>query len=566
MTSALINGHAYSDDGTSGRDMTNGGHRSWLLPMLSDAMSECAGAASAASAASAAAASALSAAAGWSGASDGTATVGSGSVALTIEPGRQFRIGTPVLMYVTAVPGIRMAGIVSAYNIVTGALSVDVQVSEGTGTHAGWTVVVTGLRGEDGPIGGVEALSKTAAYTMMAGDRGAVVRCSGSWALSFQSAAALGNGWWAHVVNDGTGPIVLDPAGSELIDGDATLSVLPGSYAMVGCDGTGLTVLLSGMHGVRPLPIFSAAAAGVEPFTNGETVYSGLGVTGMTSFAVFAAGTSLVIAADTNVARNTVASSADGLTWIYRMMPSVEQWAVVPVGSGFLGVSRSSVKTAWSTDGVSWSARADLAGVPSALDTSGGQIAAVGGVALLCRSGTTGARTANGGVSWADVTLPVSVPMLMSCGGLFVAHAPGSGAYYTSATGATGSWTVHTLPGGTTHCTCLPDGSVYAWAYSNGSVASYVSDDALIWVATGFEGPALRVGPTWMSIGVGYGATRTRHAGKWAVRTLHKTLPTFYPGARRFAQLGNRVLILDDAGACVVLDPDDGAVSAVFRG
>lgn len=434
---------------------------------------------------------------------------------MTIETGRQFRAGTPVLLYVTGAPGVRMAGVVSAYNSLTGALVVDVQVSEGGGTHAGWTVIVAGLRGAEGPVAGVVALSKTSAYTLSASDRGAVVRCSGAWSLSAQPAAALGAGWWAHVVNDGAGTIVLDPAGAELIDGAATFSVLPGSYVMVGCDGTGLTVLLSGMHGVRPLPIFGASAAVAEPFSSGESVYSGLGITGMTGVAVLAAGASLAICADTNASRNTVASSADGVTWIYRTMPSSEQWVVVPVGTGFLAVSRSSAKTAYSADGISWAAKTDLAGTPSSLDASGGQIAALGGVALLCRTGTTGARSVDAGTSWADVTLPASAPMLMSCGSQFIAHVPGAGSYYTSPTGAAGSWTSHALPGSTTHCTALPDGGLYAWAYGNGSIASYESGDGLSWTATGFEGAALKVGATWMSLGSGFGATRTRHGGKW---------------------------------------------------
>ena len=566
MTSVSINGHTYSDDGTSARDMTNGGHRSWLLPMLGDTMSECGVAAASADAAIAAAASASSVAAGWSGTSSSTVSVGTGSKSITIEPGRQFRAGTPVLLYVTATPGIRMSGVVTAYNSSTGVMSLDVQVAEGAGTHAAWTVVISGLRGADGPIAGVAALDKSSAYTRLAGDRGAVVRCTGSWSMSFQSAAALGAGWWAHVVNAGSGTIVLDPAGSELIDGAASVSILPGSYAMVGCDGAALKVMLSGMHGVRPLPIFSAVAAAAEPFSNGETVYSGLGLTGMTSFAVLAAGASLVVASDTNVSRATVASSADGVTWIYRTMPSAEQWVALPVGSGFVAVSRSSVKTAYSADGVTWVARADLAATPAALDSSGGQIASVAGVVLLCRSGSTASRSTDAGVSWADATLPASAPMLMSCGALFVAHVPGSGAYYTSASGASGSWTARSLPGSATHCATLPDGSLYAWSYSNPSVASSVSTDAISWADTGIEGPAVKVGSVWMSIGSGYGATRTRHGSKWAVRAMDKALPTFFPGSRRFAGLGARVLALDGTGTCVVIDANDQSISAVFRG
>jgi len=38
MTSYTINGNNYSSDGTGTRDMLSGGHRTWLLPMLGDAV------------------------------------------------------------------------------------------------------------------------------------------------------------------------------------------------------------------------------------------------------------------------------------------------------------------------------------------------------------------------------------------------------------------------------------------------------------------------------------------------------------------------------------------------
>lgn len=46
MTNAVFNGNAYSDDGSSSRDMLGGGHRQWLLPMLSDAVTDVSGRAS----------------------------------------------------------------------------------------------------------------------------------------------------------------------------------------------------------------------------------------------------------------------------------------------------------------------------------------------------------------------------------------------------------------------------------------------------------------------------------------------------------------------------------------
>ena len=40
MTHVVVNGNAYSDDGSSSRDMRQGGFRNWLLPMISDQMIE----------------------------------------------------------------------------------------------------------------------------------------------------------------------------------------------------------------------------------------------------------------------------------------------------------------------------------------------------------------------------------------------------------------------------------------------------------------------------------------------------------------------------------------------
>lgn len=43
MTGVTVNGHSYSDDGSSSRDMRDGGHRAYLLPMVSDTMAVIAG-------------------------------------------------------------------------------------------------------------------------------------------------------------------------------------------------------------------------------------------------------------------------------------------------------------------------------------------------------------------------------------------------------------------------------------------------------------------------------------------------------------------------------------------
>ena len=52
------------------------------------------------------------------------------------------------------------------------------------------------------------------------------------------AAATLGDGWSFKYKNSGTGIVTLDPNGSETIDGDATLTVLPGDEGEILCDGS----------------------------------------------------------------------------------------------------------------------------------------------------------------------------------------------------------------------------------------------------------------------------------------------------------------------------------------
>lgn len=67
------------------------------------------------------------------------------TLALTVEAGKGFGIGMPIMLAATAsLTGARMLGTVSAYNSGTGALSVVVQHTIGSGsTFAAWRVTLT---------------------------------------------------------------------------------------------------------------------------------------------------------------------------------------------------------------------------------------------------------------------------------------------------------------------------------------------------------------------------------------------------------------------------------------
>lgn len=81
-------------------------------------------------------------------------------------------------------------------------------------------------------------LSKSAAYTVVAADRGKLIDCTtGTWTLSLTAAATLGSFAFA-VRNSGAGVITIDPNLSETIDGATTITLGAGESCIVVCDGT----------------------------------------------------------------------------------------------------------------------------------------------------------------------------------------------------------------------------------------------------------------------------------------------------------------------------------------
>ena len=82
-----------------------------------------------------------------------------------------------------------------------------------------------------------KVLSKSGAYTAVAGDRSKLIRGTAAYTLSLTAAATLGDGWFVDVLADG-GATTIDPDGAETIDGSATLVVADGQSVRVRCNGT----------------------------------------------------------------------------------------------------------------------------------------------------------------------------------------------------------------------------------------------------------------------------------------------------------------------------------------
>lgn len=81
---------------------------------------------------------------GTSGTSTTSLAIGTGSKALTTQTAKSWAVGQPVVVASTASPTNFMAGVITAYNSGTGAMTVSVVLTSGSGTLASWNVALCG--------------------------------------------------------------------------------------------------------------------------------------------------------------------------------------------------------------------------------------------------------------------------------------------------------------------------------------------------------------------------------------------------------------------------------------
>ncbi|MBP2230826.1 hypothetical protein J2847_004135 [Azospirillum agricola] len=82
-------------------------------------------------------------------------------------------------------------------------------------------------------------VTKASAYTVTTADAGVLILASGTWTLALPAAASAGNGFSILLKNTSSGTITVDPAGSETVNGSATIAVPHGASAILVCDGAG---------------------------------------------------------------------------------------------------------------------------------------------------------------------------------------------------------------------------------------------------------------------------------------------------------------------------------------
>ncbi|CBS88726.1 SPRY domain-containing protein [Azospirillum lipoferum] len=83
--------------------------------------------------------------------------------------------------------------------------------------------------------GGFTPATLSASYTVLSTDAGKLIECTAGLTLALTAAAMAGNGFTFAAWNNSTGAVIVDPSGSELINGGSTLTLLAGQWAIITC-------------------------------------------------------------------------------------------------------------------------------------------------------------------------------------------------------------------------------------------------------------------------------------------------------------------------------------------
>jgi hypothetical protein len=115
------------------------------------------------------------------------------------------------------------------------------QYAAGTSSATAGSLVGAGIKAINTTLNQSMAVtSLNSNYTIGDADRSeAFLWSGGAGTLTLPSALSVGNDWFCHIRNSGTGAISLATTGGQLINGALSLAFNPGDSAIVICDGSG---------------------------------------------------------------------------------------------------------------------------------------------------------------------------------------------------------------------------------------------------------------------------------------------------------------------------------------
>lgn len=373
----------------------------------------------------------------------------SGTIALTVQTNKGFAPGQFVVISRTADPvASQMGGTVTAYDYTTGAMSVTLSQSTGTGTYAAWTVAISTQSLSPYSVGDVAFTDRPLAAPSWLQANGGIYS-QASYPALYAELGLLRNGVTGGTVSGITGllqnvnttvkPFVLAnkiyfyaTSGATTTahylyrtsDGATVDGGYPVTLPALGTAGQYSTSDAANWSAIVGNTIILAPSAGatgndfVARSTDAGATWSkvtiaGIGTAGV--YGIYAHGSTFVLVLSNS--STTYYTSTDGLTWTSRTLPANCARFVSANGVLVAMATASSASCYTSTDAISWSTRT----LPSSHTWLAPAYNGASGVWLVNSSTNGGpyARSTDNCATWATVTggTPVNSTVVSASGG-----------------------------------------------------------------------------------------------------------------------------------------------------
>lgn len=249
-------------------------------------------------------------------------------------------------------------------------------------------------------------------------DGGKVLFLTGSFTQTLQAAATLGAGWSIRLVNVGGSDIVVDPANSELIGGNATYTLTPTTSVDIYCNGVGFQIASSKIGNSTQLGQRAVFLTSTQSFVVPSDVYQirayafGAGANGTTTASGGGGGCAFGTIATTPNETLSI-SIASGIAKLSRGATALITGNPASGTTGGTATKDASVSNGGAYSGGNGSTAPGAGGASSGSPLGAGSSAGNGGAGWAGRQGGNGATNAVGGASFSvEALLALTDPLL----------------------------------------------------------------------------------------------------------------------------------------------------------